>query len=95
MEEIEITGVVSKKMNEYILTTDDGKEYKLFAINPWESVPTDFGTAKFEEFVGETVKVFGRLSGEEIWNALVHCPDDTDTKAPSLDDLIIDKIEKE
>lgn len=95
MEEIELTGVVSKKLNEYILTTEEGKEYKLFAISPWESVPTDFGTAKFEEFIGESVKVNGRLSGSEIWNALVHCPDEGDTKAPSLDDLKIDKIEKE
>ncbi|MCG3253847.1 MAG: hypothetical protein ACTSUW_03630 [Candidatus Heimdallarchaeota archaeon] len=95
MEEVELTGVVSKKFNEFILTTEEGKEYKLFAINPWESVPTNFDTAKFEQFVGESVKVSGRLSGSEIWNALVHCPDEADTKAPSLDDLIIDKKEKE
>lgn len=95
MEEIELTGVVSKKFNEYILTTDEGKEYKLFAINPWESVPIDFDTAKFEEFIGESIKVYGRLSGSEIWNALVHCPDEADTKAPKLDDLLIDNIEKE
>lgn len=95
MEEAELTGVVSKKFNDYILTTEEGKEYRLFAINPWESVPTDFDTAKFEQFIGETVKVSGRLSGSEIWNALVHCLDNKDTIAPSLDDLIIDKIEKE
>jgi len=95
MEEIELTGIVSKEFNEYILTTEDGQKYKLFAINPWESVPIDFDTAKFEQFIGETVKVNGRVSGSEIWNALVHCPDEEDTIAPSLDDLMIDKIEKE
>ncbi len=95
MEEKELTGVVTKEFNEYILTTEDGHKYKLFAINPWESVPTDFDTAKFEQFLGETVKVYGRVSGSEIWNALVHCPGDEDTIAPSLDDLITDKTEKE
>jgi hypothetical protein len=95
MEETELTGVISKKFNKYILTTDEGKEYKLFAISPWESVPTDFDTAKFEQFIGDTVKVYGRLSGSEIWNALVHCPNNEDTIAPSLDDLVIDKNEKE
>jgi len=95
MEEVELTGVVTKKFKDYILATDEGKEYKLFAILPWESVPTDFDTAKFEQFIGEKVKVSGRLSGGEIWGALVHYPDDEDTIPPSLDDLRIDKIEKE
>jgi len=95
MEEAELIGVVSKKLNTYILTTDEGKEYKLFAIDPWESVPTDFDTAKFELFIGEKVKVSGRITDGEIWNALVHYTDDEDTIPPSLHDLVIDKMEKE
>ena len=89
MEEKEIFGVVSRRNNEYILTTEDGKDYKLFAISPWESVPPEFDTAKFAEFIGEKVKVTGKFSGNEIWSALVHCPDDADTKAPKIDDLLI------
>lgn len=89
MEEVEKKGVVSKKMEKYILTTEEGEEFTLYAINPWESVPVDFDTAKFEKFIGEKVKVFGRSTGTEIWNALIHCPDDLDTKAPSMDDLLV------
>ncbi len=88
MEDVEISGVVSRKMEKYILTTEDGEEYTLYAINPWESVPVDFDTAKFEKFIGEKVKVFGRSSGTEIWNALIHCLDDSDAKAPKIDDLL-------
>lgn len=77
MEEQEIFGVVSKRNNVYILTTEDGKEYKLFAISPWESVPPEFDTTKFAEFVGKKVKASGRVTEGEIWNALVHCPDES------------------
>ena len=88
MDEKEISGIVSRKNNEYILTADDGKEYKLFAISPWESVPPDFDSAKFAKFIGKKVKASGNFSGSEIWNALVHCPNDADTKAPKIDDLL-------
>jgi hypothetical protein len=90
MQDVEIFGVVTEKFNKYILTADDGTEYTLFAINPWESVPPEFGTGKFAKFIGERVKVFGRLSGTEIWNAVIHCPEDEDTnppELPGLDDL--------
>lgn len=88
MEEKEIVGVVSKRNNEYYVTTEDGTIYSLYAINPWESVPTDFDTGKFEQFVNNKVRVAGRFKGTEIWNALVHCLDEKDTIPPRIDDLL-------
>ena len=88
MEEVEKIGVLSKKLDRYYLTTDDGIIYTLYAILPWESVPVDFDTAKFSQFIGEKVRVIGTSSGTEIWNALVHKLDGSDTKAPFIDDLI-------
>ncbi|NHK31653.1 MAG: hypothetical protein FK730_09900 [Asgard group archaeon] len=88
MEEIEKIGILSKKIDKYFLTTDDGIIYTLYAILPWESVPIDFDTAKFSKFIGEKVKVIGTSSGTEIWNALVHRLDGSDTKPPFIDDLL-------
>jgi hypothetical protein len=87
MQDVELIGILSEKLNKYILTTDDGTEYTIYAINPWESVPPEFDTAKFNKFVGKKVKVFGRASGTEIWNATMHLPDCEDTIPPGLEEL--------
>ncbi|NHJ03551.1 MAG: hypothetical protein EAX90_01920 [Candidatus Heimdallarchaeota archaeon] len=88
MEEKEILGILSKKLNQFILTDENGKEYKIYAINPWESVPPDFDTAKFVEFIGEKVKVSGNLSNEEIWNAFIHKENNKRNFPPKIDDLL-------
>ncbi|NHJ48203.1 MAG: hypothetical protein FK733_10490 [Asgard group archaeon] len=87
MQDVELIGMISEKMNRYILTTDDGTEYTVYAINPWESVPPEFDTAKFSKYVGEKVRVFGNASGTEIWNATMHSLDGKDTIPPGLEEL--------
>ena len=87
MEEKEILGILTRKLNQFILTDTKGTEYKLFAISPWESVPTDFNTAKFIEYIGQKVRVSGLISEKEIWNALVHRQDKKDIIPPKIDDL--------
>lgn len=94
MENVEFKGVISEEMNKYYLTTKDGTKYVVYAISPWESVPTDFDTAKFAQFVGETVTVSGRVKGTEIWSAVMHCPDNEDIKAPKIDDLLSNSDKK-
>ena len=88
MDEKEIMGTLTKKLNQFILTDDKGVEYKLYAINPWESVPIDFDTAKFLEYIGKKVKVIGTVSENEIWNALIHSEDKKDITPPKIDDLM-------
>lgn len=87
MEEKEILGIVTKKLNQFVLTDEKGDEYKLFAINPWESVPLDFDTAKFIHYIGKKVKVIGILSEKEIWCAIIHQQDKEDIIPPKIDDL--------
>ncbi|MHA2601261.1 MAG: hypothetical protein AM324_003915 [Candidatus Thorarchaeota archaeon SMTZ1-83] len=69
MEEITVTGVISEDLNEYRLTTDDGTEYKLSAILPWEAVPADFGSSGFAARLGERVTISGITDGDTIWRA--------------------------
>ncbi len=79
IEEKYVIGVVKEIMNKFILVTDDGKEYKLYAINPWEAVSVDFNSSRFVPFVGKTVKATGRIQDSEIWAA--HLTDlDKDSK---------------
>lgn len=89
MSEKDITGIVSKKLNKYLLTADDGTQYQLFAINHWETLPEDLYNEKFAKFVGEKVKVTGRVIEKVIWNALVRFPNEKDNRPPSLDDLLV------
>jgi hypothetical protein len=88
MEEKEIVGVVSREKDQYLLTAKDGTIYKIYAINPWESVPLDFYTQKFAEYLDKKVKISGRFRGKEIWNAFIRSLDEKDTIAPRIDDLL-------
>ncbi|MFX1602778.1 MAG: hypothetical protein ACFFCK_04780 [Promethearchaeota archaeon] len=69
MEEITVSGVISEGPNEYLLTTDDGIEYRLSAILPWEAVPADFASGRFATKLGERVTVSGVADGNTIWRA--------------------------
>ena len=69
MEEITVVGLVSKIMNRYVVTTDDGTEYTLSAIMPYESVPPDFNSHTFAERLGLRTKVSGVCDGDTIWGA--------------------------
>ena len=69
MEEITVAGVISEDLNEYKLTTDDGTEYKLSAILPWEALPADFGSSGFAARLGERVRISGVTDGNTIWRA--------------------------
>ncbi len=69
MEDITVVGIISENLNEYVLTTDDGVEYKLSAILPWEAVPADFGSSGFAARLGERVTISGVTDGNTIWRA--------------------------
>ena len=83
----DLTGIVSRKLNRYLLTADDGREYQLFAINKWETLPKELYTEKFAKFVGEQVKVSGRVIENIIWNALISYSNEKDNSPPKMDDL--------
>ncbi len=69
MKEISVTGLVSKVLNYYIISTDDGTEYRLSAIMPWEAVPPDFGSGDFALHIGKRMMVCGSTDGDTIWGA--------------------------
>ena len=69
MKEITVTGAVSRRMNEYVITTDDGTEYKLSAIMPWEAVSPDFRSGDFELHLGQRMIASGSTDGHTIWGA--------------------------
>ena len=69
MEDITVSGTISENLNEYVLTTDDGIEYKLSAILPWEAVPADFASGRFALKLGEQVTISGVTDGNTIWRA--------------------------
>ncbi len=87
LSEPDISGIVSKKLNRYLLTADDGTEYQLFAINKWEALPEELYTEKFAKVVGEKVKVSGRVIENIIWNALIRYSKEKDNNPPKIDDL--------
>jgi len=68
-EEKIIIGIVKEKMGKYIVEAEDGTEYTLFAIKPWESVSPDHNTGKFAAFIDKKVQASGSFSGTEIWAA--------------------------
>ena len=74
MEEITVTGVISKVMNEYIVTKDDGTEFKLSAIMPWEAVTPDFRSGDFALHLGKRMKVSGSSDEQTIWGASLSEP---------------------
>jgi hypothetical protein len=49
MKDVTVTGLISKIMNRYVITSDDGTQYELSAIHPWEAVSPDFGSGIFAD----------------------------------------------
>jgi hypothetical protein len=71
LEEITITGLVSKILERYVVTTDDGTEYVLSAIMPYEAVSPDYNSHIFAERLGMRVRVSGVTDGHTIWRAFI------------------------
>ncbi len=74
MDEITVTGIVSKGMSEYLITTEDGTEYKLSAIMPWEAVSPDFCSGDFALHLGKRMNASGSSDGQTIWGASLSEP---------------------
>jgi hypothetical protein len=69
LKEISVTGLVSKILENYVITTDDGREYELSAIMPWEAVSPDFGSGEFALHLGKRMTASGLTDGRTIWKA--------------------------
>ena len=69
MKEITITGLVSRILNKYVITSDDGSEYELSAILPWEAVSPDFGSGDYAVNLGKRMIASGVTDGHTIWRA--------------------------
>ncbi|MFX1543685.1 MAG: hypothetical protein ACFFCR_11835 [Promethearchaeota archaeon] len=69
LKEITVTGLMSKIFDSYTVTMDDGTEYKLSAIMPWEAVSAGFDSGKFAVVLGKRVSVSGMTDGDTIWGA--------------------------
>ncbi|MGD9395333.1 MAG: hypothetical protein PVJ05_02800 [Candidatus Thorarchaeota archaeon] len=74
MKEISVTGIVSKILDQYVITTDDGTEYKLSAIMPWEAVPPDFGSGDFALHLGKRMTATGTTDNHTIWRVMLSEP---------------------
>lgn len=74
MKEISVTGIVSRILDQYVITTDDGAEYKLSAILPWEAVAPDFGSGNFALHLGKKMTATGSVEGYTIWRATLSEP---------------------
>jgi hypothetical protein len=60
---------MSKIRDYYMVTMDNGTEYKLSAIMPWAAVSPDFDSGKFAAVLGKRVTVSGVTDGTTIWGA--------------------------
>ena len=69
LKEISVTGLVSRILDKYVITTDDGTEYELSGIKPWEAVAPDFGSGDFASHLGKKMMASGMTDGHTIWNA--------------------------
>ena len=69
MKLISIVGLISKILGNYVITTDDGTEYELSAIMPWESVSADHGTHEYTKNLGKHMRATGLTDGHTIWRA--------------------------
>jgi len=68
-KEIEIIGLISKVLDQYIITTDNGTEYSLSAISPWESVSPDYNSGQYADHLGHRMIASGKTDGSTIWGA--------------------------
>ncbi len=72
-----MVGLISKILNRYVVTIDDGMEYELSAIQPWEAVSADYGSGEFAANLGKRMQVSGQTDGSTIWGATLHNPNET------------------
>ena len=72
MKEIIITGLVSKILDKYVITADDGTEYELSAIMPWEAVAPDFGSGVYALHLGKRMVASGVTDGHTIWKTTLN-----------------------
>ncbi len=77
MKEVSVTGIVSQILDQYVITTDDGTEYKLSAIMPWEAVAADFGSGEFAIHLGKKMTATGITDGNTIWRAKLSASQNT------------------
>ena len=64
-----VVGIVVERMNWYYIITEDGVEYKLYAIKQQEAVAPDYNIGKFAKLVGKKVVARGQIQSGEIWGA--------------------------
>lgn len=69
LNEITVVGLISKILDEFVVTTDDGTEYRLSAIMPYEAVAPESGSHVFANHLGMRMKVSGLTDGHTIWRA--------------------------
>jgi hypothetical protein len=69
MKEITVTGLVSKILDKYVITSDDGTEYELSAIMHWEAVSPDFRSGDYAIHLGKRMVASGVTDGSTIWKA--------------------------
>ncbi|MHA1906859.1 MAG: hypothetical protein ACW98Y_06170 [Candidatus Thorarchaeota archaeon] len=74
LKDIEITGLISKVLNRYVVITKEGVEYELSAIMPWEAVSPDFDSGQYAQQLGRTMVVSGKTDGSTIWGATLTKP---------------------
>ncbi|MFW9843018.1 MAG: hypothetical protein ACFFEV_00400 [Candidatus Thorarchaeota archaeon] len=69
MKEITLTGLVSRILDKYVITADDGTEYELSAIMPWEAVSADFGSCDYAIHLSKRVVASGMTDGHTVWKS--------------------------
>ncbi|RDE11607.1 MAG: hypothetical protein C4K47_09615 [Candidatus Thorarchaeota archaeon] len=77
MKDVSITGLISRIMNRYVITTDDGTQYELSAIYPWEAVSADYGSGIFAANLGKHMTAMGLTDGHTIWKANLRSEEST------------------
>ncbi|NHJ14118.1 MAG: hypothetical protein EAX95_10610 [Candidatus Thorarchaeota archaeon] len=76
LNDITVSGIVSRIYGQYVITADDGTEYRLSAIMPYEAMSTDFDSGRFALVLGKRVTASGVTDGATIWRA--HIVDEGD-----------------
>ena len=71
LKDISVEGLISRIHDEYVITTDNGIQYRLSAIMPYEAVSPDFDSGRFALALGKRVTVVGVTDGDAIWRARI------------------------
>jgi len=76
MKDVLVTGLISRIMNHYVITADDGSQYEISAIYPWEAVAADHGSGIFAQNLGRRMTATGVTDGHTIWKTNLQNPED-------------------